>query len=54
VEIVDSHRVDAWQDLREEVGLLLVVALEADPVAWADDRFRSAFAPSGGTTLPLA
>jgi hypothetical protein len=49
MEIVDW--VDACQDLREEVGLLLVVAFEADPVARADHRFgkrlsRSPAAPS--------
>jgi hypothetical protein len=32
VEIVDSRRVNACQDLGEEVGLLLVVAFQADPV----------------------
>ena len=29
VEIVDSRRVNACQDLGEEVGLLLVVAFQA-------------------------
>jgi hypothetical protein len=37
---VDSRRVDACQDLGEDVGLLLVVAFEADPVAGADHRFE--------------
>jgi hypothetical protein len=32
VENVDSRRVNACQDLGEEVGLLLVVAFQADPV----------------------
>src|SRR5258705_13261108 len=40
MEIVDSRPVDVRQCLGEEVGLLLVVALEADPVARADDRFK--------------
>ena len=40
VEVVDPRRVDARQGLGEEVGLLLVVALEADPVAGADDRLE--------------
>jgi len=40
VEIVDSRRVNACQDLGEEVGLLLVVAFQADPVAGVDDRFE--------------
>ena len=40
MEIVDSRPVDACQDLGEKVRLLLVVALEADPVAGADDRLE--------------
>jgi hypothetical protein len=40
VEIVDSRRVNACQDLGEEVGLLLVVAFQADPVGGVDDRFE--------------
>jgi hypothetical protein len=35
MQIVDSRPVDACEDLGEEVGLLLVVALKADPVAGA-------------------
>src|SRR5580692_11044957 len=40
MEIVDPRPVDVRQYLGKEVGLLLVVALEADPVARADDRFQ--------------
>jgi hypothetical protein len=55
VEIVDSRRVNACQDLGEEVGLLLVVAFQADPVGggWMTAS-RSAFAFAEGTILPLA
>jgi hypothetical protein len=40
MEIVDSRPVDSRQDLRQEIGLLLVVALEADPVVGVDDRLE--------------
>jgi hypothetical protein len=40
MEIVDSRPVDVCQDLGEEVGLFLVVALEADPVAGVDDHLE--------------
>jgi hypothetical protein len=40
MEIVNPGPIDVRQYLGEEVGLLLVVALEADPVAQADDRFK--------------
>jgi hypothetical protein len=40
MEIVDSRPVDACQDLGEKVCLLLVVALEADPIAGADDCLK--------------
>src|ERR1700690_258699 len=40
MEIVNPRRVDVRQRLGQEVGLLLVVALEADPVARVDDRFE--------------
>jgi hypothetical protein len=40
VEIVASRWVDAGKDLGQEVGLLPVVALEADPVTGADDRLE--------------
>ena len=40
MEIVDSRPVDVRQDLGEEIGLLLVVALEADAIARADDRLE--------------
>jgi hypothetical protein len=54
MEIVDSRRVDACQDFGEEVCLLLVVSLKADPVAGGMTASRSAFALSGGTILPVA
>src|SRR5258705_13850699 len=40
MEIVNPRPVDVRQYLGKEVGLLLVVALEADPVARADDGFE--------------
>jgi hypothetical protein len=40
MKIADSRRVDAREDLGKEIGLLLVVALEADPVAGTHDRFE--------------
>jgi hypothetical protein len=33
MEIVDPRPVDACQDLRKKIDLLLVVALKTDPVA---------------------
>src|SRR5258707_14976093 len=40
MEIVNPRPVDVRQCFGEEVGLLLVVALEADPVARPDDCFE--------------
>src|SRR5271155_4392731 len=40
VQIVDVRRINARQDLREEVGLLLIVAFETDAIARADHRFE--------------
>ena len=40
MEIVDSGSVHAGQGLGKKVGLLLVVALEADPVPGPDDRLE--------------
>src|ERR1700735_4214248 len=40
MEIVDPRPVDVRQYLGKEAGLLLVVALKADSVARADDRFQ--------------
>jgi hypothetical protein len=38
MEVVDPRPVDTCQHLGEKIGLFLVVAFEADPVAGADDR----------------
>ena len=40
VQVVDLRRIDARQRLGKQVGLLLVVAFEADPIARADDGFE--------------
>src|ERR1700675_3573917 len=40
MEIVDLRRIDVRQDLGEKVRLLLIVALETDAVAGADDRLE--------------
>jgi hypothetical protein len=40
VQIMDLLPVDARQNFGEKIGLLLVVALEADPIARADDRLE--------------
>ena len=40
VQIMDLLPVDARQNFSEKIGLLLVVALEADPIARADDRLE--------------
>jgi hypothetical protein len=40
VQIMDPLPVDARQNFREKIGLLLVVALEADPIARADDSLE--------------
>ncbi len=45
MEIMNPRPVDVRQRLREEVGLLLVVALEADPIARADDGFEERLHP---------
>jgi hypothetical protein len=37
---MDLLLVDARQNFREKIGLLLVVALEADPIARADDSLE--------------
>ena len=42
VQIVDLGRIDREQGRAEQVRLLLVVALQADPVARSDDRFQQA------------
>ena len=40
VQIMDLLPVDACQNFRKKIGLLLVVALEADSIARADDRLE--------------
>lgn len=54
MEIVDFRSVYTCQDLGEKIGLLLIVALEADLSPGRMTASRSAFALSGGTILPLA
>ncbi len=53
VQVVDARRVDGDERLREEVGLLLVVAFEADAVAGPDHRLEQRDdARAASTTLP--
>src|SRR5471032_1264210 len=40
MEVVDSRRVDVRQDFGEKVRLLLIVALETDPVAGTDNCLK--------------
>jgi hypothetical protein len=40
MEIVDLRWIHARQRFGKKVGLLLVIALEANPVAGADDSFE--------------
>jgi hypothetical protein len=47
-------RIDARQDLRKKIGLLLVVALRQARSPGRMIASSSAFGLSGGTTLPLA
>ena len=52
VQVVEPLRVAVGQRARQEVGLLLVVALQGDPVARADHACSRSFRLPGLITLP--
>ncbi len=43
MQIMDARLVDARQNIGKKIGLLLVVALEADAVARTYDSFKNGF-----------